>query len=210
MRNTSMTFPSRLTMRTVVRNVAPPVALALGLWAASAFGRIPVPGTVVPITLQTFVLMVGALLLPTRQATAGVACYLAMGAVGLPVFSGGGSTAALLGPSAGFLLGFLPAAAVTAALRHAVDGAVAPRSSASSRPADAPRQAAMRGVRRTAGYLAAAVLGCIVVSYLCGFVVQAAVLHLPLGAVAVPGLAFLPGDLAKAVAATLMVAAVRR
>ena len=42
--------------------------------------------------------------------------YVAMGACGLPVFAGGASTLALVGPSAGFILGFVPAIAVTATL----------------------------------------------------------------------------------------------
>ena len=77
-----------------------PVLFALLLWAASAAGEIPVPGTPVPITLQTFVIMLAALMLPWRQAGAAIALYLAAGALGLPVFAGGASTLALVGPSA--------------------------------------------------------------------------------------------------------------
>lgn len=78
----------------------------------------PIPGTPVPITLQTFVVMLAALMLPhveagwRRDAHASAA-----GAVGLPVFAGGASTMALVGPSAGFLIGFLPAAIVTSLLK---------------------------------------------------------------------------------------------
>lgn len=57
-----------------------PVLFALLLWAASAAGEIPVPGTPVPITLQTFVIMLAALMLPWRQAGAAIALYLAAGA----------------------------------------------------------------------------------------------------------------------------------
>ena len=83
---------------------------AVLLAAASMAGAVPIPGTPVPITLQTFVVMLAALMLPWKQAGAAVLMYLAAGAAGLPVFAGGASTMALVGPSAGFLIGFLPAA----------------------------------------------------------------------------------------------------
>ena len=85
-----------------------PVLFAVLMWLSAAAGEIPIPGTPVPITLQTFVVMLAGLMLPWRQAGAAVATYLAAGAVGLPVFAGGTSTLALVGPSAGFLFG-LPA-----------------------------------------------------------------------------------------------------
>ena len=88
-----------------------PTLFAVLMWAASAAGAVPIPGTPVPITLQTFVVMLAALMLPWKQAGAAMLMYLAAGAVGLPVFAGGASTMALVGPSAGFLIGFLPAAA---------------------------------------------------------------------------------------------------
>jgi len=74
-------------------------------------------GYPVPITGQTFgVLLVGALLGPRR----GVLCvlaYLAEGLMGLPVFSQGRAGPAMFfGPTGGFLVGFLPAAYVVGAL----------------------------------------------------------------------------------------------
>ncbi len=69
---------------------------------------------VVPITLQTFgVLLAGAVLGPLRGFLA-VLLYLALGAAGLPVFSGGAAGLTVLyGPSAGYLIGFPLAAALT-------------------------------------------------------------------------------------------------
>ena len=76
--------------------------LALGAWIA-----IPFP---VPITLQTFVLFLVAGTLPLVQALSSVAVYLGIGLVGLPVFAGfGAGIGTFLGPTGGFLLGFLPA-----------------------------------------------------------------------------------------------------
>lgn len=91
-------------------------AFAALLWA-SATTAVAVPGTPVRITMQTFVLMVAALSLSWREAGACVAIYLAAGAAGLPVFANGASTLALIGPSAGFLFGFLPGVMLTVALR---------------------------------------------------------------------------------------------
>lgn len=70
-------------------------------------------GGLVPITLQTFgVLLAGAVLGPRRGFLA-VVLYLLVGAVGLPVFSGGGAGPGVLaGPSAGYLFGFPLAAAL--------------------------------------------------------------------------------------------------
>jgi biotin transport system substrate-specific component len=79
--------------------------------------EVRLPFTPVPLTGQPFaVLLVGALLGARRGALALVA-YLAEGASGMPVFAGGAAgVAPLLGPTGGFLLGFVPAAFVTGAL----------------------------------------------------------------------------------------------
>ena len=79
--------------------------------------EVRLPFTPVPLTGQPFaVLLVGALLGARRGALA-MLTYLAEGASGLPVFSGGAAgMAKLLGPTGGYLLGFVPAAFVTGAL----------------------------------------------------------------------------------------------
>lgn len=92
-------------------------ALVLGgslLIAMSAQIAILLPFSPVPITGQTLaVLLVGALL-GSRRGTLSVLAYLAEGAMGLPVFAGGGTGVAwLLGPTGGYLLGFMPAAFIT-------------------------------------------------------------------------------------------------
>jgi biotin transport system substrate-specific component len=87
------------------------------LIALSAQVAVPLPFSPVPVTGQTFaVLLVGAALGATR-GTAAVMAYLAEGAAGLPVFAGGlAGPAVLLGPTGGYLLGFLPAAWICGAL----------------------------------------------------------------------------------------------
>ena len=88
------------------------VALGTALLALSAKINLPLP--YVPMTLQTLVvLMIGAAY-GWRLGTATVMAYLAEGAVGLPVFAGPvGGLAPLLGPTAGYLAGFVAAAFLT-------------------------------------------------------------------------------------------------
>ncbi len=84
------------------------------LLIASAQVRIPLPFTPVPITGQTLGVLLTGALLGSRYGTAVVAAYLFQGAIGLPVFaSGQGGLFALLGPTGGYLIGFLPAAFLT-------------------------------------------------------------------------------------------------
>ena len=69
--------------------------------------RIPLdPITQVPITLQVFVVYLAAALLGARYGTLSMVIYLVLGAVGLPVFAGPSGTAALLGPTGGYLFAF--------------------------------------------------------------------------------------------------------
>ncbi|NCO36054.1 MAG: hypothetical protein AUJ92_04910 [Armatimonadetes bacterium CG2_30_59_28] len=88
------------------------ILLGSGLVALTA--RIQIHLWPVPVTGQTFgVLLVGALLGSRRGALA-VLCYLAQGAVGLPFLAGSvGGIGRMLGPTGGYLLGFVPAAFMT-------------------------------------------------------------------------------------------------
>jgi biotin transport system substrate-specific component len=81
-------------------------ALLAALLAASAFLTVPIGA--VPITLQVLVVVLIALTVPPTWAALAVGTYLLAGAVGLPVFSGmHGGLGVLLGPTGGYLLGFL-------------------------------------------------------------------------------------------------------
>jgi len=88
-------------------------ALFAALTAAVAPFKIPLGFTPVPITLQTLVvLMSGAMLGPYYGALAMI-LYVVVGALGLPVFAGGGSgIGAILGPTGGYLISYFIAAYV--------------------------------------------------------------------------------------------------
>jgi biotin transport system substrate-specific component len=62
----------------------------------------------VPLSLQTLAILTVSFALGARLAVATLVVYLAQGAAGLPVFSGGGASVAyMMGPTGGFLLGFV-------------------------------------------------------------------------------------------------------
>ena len=93
--------------------------LSIALMAVGAF--IAVPFGPVPFTLQTMMLGIVICLLPPASSIAAVGGYLALGCLGLPVFSGmRGGFAVLAGPTGGFLTGFLLAAVIVALIRSKV------------------------------------------------------------------------------------------
>ena len=104
-------LPGTTSLSRSVRNVG--LALAgSALLALSA--KIQVPFWPVPMTMQTFAVIVLAMAFGARLGAATVALYLLEGAVGLPVFAGtpekGIGLAYMMGPTGGYLAGFLVAA----------------------------------------------------------------------------------------------------
>jgi biotin transport system substrate-specific component len=89
------------------------VALALGgTLALAVSAKVQVPFYPVPMTLQTLVVLVLGAAYGARLAAATVALYLLEGLFGLPVFAGAvAGPAYMAGPTGGFLIGFVAAAA---------------------------------------------------------------------------------------------------
>ncbi|MDD4879482.1 MAG: biotin transporter BioY [Candidatus Omnitrophica bacterium] len=82
--------------------------LMVGLMAVLAQVRIPLPWTPVPITGSTFGAIFAGVLLGNAWGGISMLLYIALGTAGLPVFTGfKGGAAVLLGPTAGYLLGFV-------------------------------------------------------------------------------------------------------
>jgi biotin transport system substrate-specific component len=78
--------------------------------------QVVIPVGLVPITAQTFAVLLTGALLGSRLGAAAIIVYLAEGAIGLPFFSAGrGGFAHLLGPTGGYLVAFPAAAFVTGA-----------------------------------------------------------------------------------------------
>lgn len=89
------------------------VVAAVALLTASA--KIQIPLWPVPMTMQTYVVLVIGMGYGLRLGVTAIGSYLALGALGLPVFAGtpaqGVGLPYMLGPTGGYLVGFLLAAA---------------------------------------------------------------------------------------------------
>jgi biotin transport system substrate-specific component len=168
----------------VLRDVALIVAASL-VTAATARIAVPVPWSPVPLTGQTFAVLLTGATLGLRRGVLAQALYLVEGAMGLPFFAGGlGGPLVFAGPSGGFLIAFPLAAAVVGMLaEHGWD-------------------------RRFGRMLAAMLLGSAVIlvsglAVLSHFVPEDRLLAAGL-------LPFLPGDVIKAAAAALVLPAAWR
>ena len=81
-------------------------ALSIAIITVSAWITVPIGP--VPFTLQMFAVTFAILVLAPKQAIGAIAGYLALGAIGVPVFSGmRGGVGVLMGPTGGFLWGYL-------------------------------------------------------------------------------------------------------
>lgn len=86
------------------------IALFTAIIVICAWISVPVA---IPFTMQTFAIILVMGVLGGRRGTFAVVCYLLLGAVGLPVFSGfKGGIAALFGATGGYILGFLSSALI--------------------------------------------------------------------------------------------------
>ena len=87
-------------------------SLLAALTAVGAYLSIPIGP--VPIILQNMFVLLSGLLLGSRWGLASVGVYILAGACGLPVFAGGlGGISRIVGPTGGYLLGYLPGVFIT-------------------------------------------------------------------------------------------------
>ncbi len=94
----------------------------LKMWILSALfaaiigilAQVTIPLPLVPITGQTLAVGLAATILGSRYGTLSVIFYGLIGAIGIPVFSGmSGGLGVIVGPTGGFIIGFIPAAFLT-------------------------------------------------------------------------------------------------
>ncbi len=158
------------------------------LLAVSSHIALPLFFTPVPLTLQTFAVLLLGLLLSPRLAAGVCLAYLAEGALGLPVFAPAPALAGiahLLGPTGGYLLSYPAAAALVAVLRRRI-------------------------ARGSMGMAFSATMGSLII-LASGALWLAVVTHTGIQAVlAAAVVPFIPGDLLKIAAAVSFAGGVRR
>ncbi|AQZ62639.1 Substrate-specific component BioY of biotin ECF transporter [[Actinomadura] parvosata subsp. kistnae] len=171
-------------MRTLAR-----VAVFAALIAVLGLpGSLNVFGNAVPITLQTMGVMLAGAVLGSWRAALAVVVLLVLVAAGLPLLAGGrGGLGVFTGPSAGYLVGWVAGAAVTGWLVE--------------------RGGRDPGLVRL---IVACLVGGVGVIYLFGIPVQALVTGISLRRAAWLSLIFLPGDVIKAVLASLVARGTQR
>ena len=151
--------------------------------AALAQVKIPLPFTPVPLTGQTFAVLLLGATLGSKRGAASMALYIAFGALGLPVFAGGASGLVYLsGATLGYLIGFVMAAYVIGLL-------------------------AERGLERSVRTSIVPFLVGTVIIYICGVAWLAVVLASFGKAITAGLLPFLIGDAIKLIAASLVLPA---
>jgi biotin transport system substrate-specific component len=162
------------------------IIVVLGLIPPVTLGFIPVP-----ITAQSMGVMLAGCIIGAKRGALAYVLLVLLVAIGLPVLAGGrGGLAIIQGPTGGFVLGWIAATFVT--------GLIAERLV----------KEGQSEVRQFAGFFIASIVGGIGVLYAIGMPWVTAVTGTPLSAVATGSLAFIPGDLLKAVIATLAARAV--
>jgi biotin transport system substrate-specific component len=176
-------------MTTLTRNSAQSLS-TVALFAAvmAVLGLVPkidLPFGV-PITLQSLGVMLAGCLLGGKRGFQSLALFLLAVAVGLPLLSGGrGGIGVFMLPSAGYLIGYALAAGVIGLLMGRL-------------PSKTPKQAAFSA-------LVASVLGGVVFLHALGIAGLVLMAQMPLEKAFLLDLAFVPGDLVKAVLCALVV-----
>ena len=176
------------TRNTVLIAVFAGLIAAMGLVPPISIGFIPVP-----ITLQTLgVMLAGAMLGPVRGMLSALIVVL-LASSGLPILAGGrGGLGVLVGPTGGYLVGWIPGAAIVGLLVKYWAIKV--------------RLTALRYVT----VAISALVGGVLVIYAVGVPWTSVVTGLPLAASALGSIAFLPGDVIKAVLTGMVAVTVHR
>jgi biotin transport system substrate-specific component len=99
------------------------MSLLAALICVSSYIIVPLPFSPVPVTAQSLAVMLTGSLLSPLQAFVTVLMFIFLGTIGLPVFAGGASgPGVLLGPTGGYLVGFLVGAVIISLLKSNTPG----------------------------------------------------------------------------------------
>ncbi|GAB6138767.1 biotin transporter BioY [Halanaerobaculum tunisiense] len=155
-------------------------AIFAALISVLSYVSVPIPFSPVPVTGQSLAVMLAGTILSTKRAGLSMSVFLLLGAIGLPVFSQGrGGIGVFMGPSGGYLVGYLIGAIVISLL-----------------------------VQNKKSYLRiglANISGGILVVHLCGIIWLNIITNMGLQEAFMSGsIPFLPGDLLKAALATII------
>ncbi len=171
-----------LTRDLVLAALFTAIIVVLGLLPPITLGFIPVP-----ITAQSLGVMTAGVVLGAKRGTIAVLLVLLLAAIGLPVLSGGrGGLGVFAAPTTGYLIGWVAAAFVTGL--------------ASEKLVRAQQSGLMQGI----GFFVASLLGGVIVLYAFGVTYLALVTGLGFSKAFLGSVAFIPGDVLKAVIAALV------
>ncbi len=156
------------------------ISLFATLISVSGYISIPLPFSTVPVTAQTLAVMLAGSLLPVGHTAASIVVFLLMGAIGLPVFSGGtAGLGIIVGKTGGYLIGFLAGAVLISILKG-----------------KRPSFMRLLTVNAIGGILVVYIFGVMWLNYVTGIGISKAVIF---GA-----LPFIPGDIVKIIIAALL------
>jgi biotin transport system substrate-specific component len=152
-------------------------SLFAALTAAGAYIQVPIPFSPVPVTLQVFFVLLAGSMLKSKWGGLSMIVYTLLGIAGLPVFAGGSSgMGVLLGPTGGYIIGFILAAYIIGKFSEKVENA------------------GKSGLFINALNMSAGVL----IIYACGFIQLMFVAEVEPGAALALGvIPFLPGEIVK-------------
>ena len=158
------------------------VSMFTAILAVLAYVAVPLPFSPVPVTGQTFGIMLIGLLLGKKRGVMAVTLMLLLGAAGVPVFSGGrAGLSILVGPTGGYLFSWILSIVVIDALKSKIQG--------------------------FKGAVIASLVGGVIVVYAIGVPWLAISTGMSMGAAFIAGaLPFLPGDLFKVAIAAITAA----
>lgn len=163
------------------------IGICIALLCVSSYISIPIPFSPAPITAQTVIINLIAIILLPKEAFFAVLGYILLGICGLPVFSGGQSgIGKILGPSGGYIIGYLVAAVLMSFILRKMENKIR-------------------------NYLLITILVGIPVIYACGVVTMSLYVGKGLWTImSTSVIPFLPGDICKCIVGSYLGYALRK